>query len=606
MSERELNQALAMIDAGRLDEARPILQALLKKHPGNGAISNAMGIWHAQKGEFEQAIFFARRTVEAFPGVADPRLNLAQMLSYHAKHAEAAAEFEAALAMDPNNPSAWHRYAAALARAYRYADADKACARGLALAPADHNLLVEQGHIHVMRGRADKAIESLLACLRHHPRSHQAARLLAFAGTYDVRTTPEQAFHAVRLTGELLTAEILRAGQTLPPNAPPSNPDRRIRVGFVSPDFREHAVARFLVGLFTHTDPTRIEWCAYANSLHDDAMTAFFRARCAVFRKITGQGALQIARVIRADSVDVLIDLAGHTAHSAIGLFAHRPAPVQATYLGYPLSVGMPSITHRLVDSTTDPAGDPYDAQTLATERLVRMDPCFLCYTPDAAAPEVVPGPRGRNEPLTFGSFNGYQKIGDEWLAVWARVLNAVPGSRLLIKNYGLNQPEARADLALRLERVGIGADRVTLSGPLADQRSHLAAYGDVDIALDTFPYHGTTTTCEALFMGVPVLTLAGRGHASRVGLSLLSAVGLPDLCASNIDGYVTTVAALAQDADRLNHLRATLRTQMQGSVLMDAPGFAARFERAIRGLWREACGVASPVFTPGDGPVAN
>lgn len=590
MSQRELNKALALIDSGRLDESRTILQGLLRRYPNDGAVNNALGIWHAQKGELEQAIYFATRAVEAFPGEADPLLNLAQMLSYHARHDEALARFEAALALAPGNPSAWHRYAAALARAYRYADADRACTRGLALASTDHNLLIEHAHVQVMRGRAHDAVETLLLCLRHHPRSQQAARLLAFAGTYDPKTSPAQVFQAVRLTGDLLTAEILRTGQTLPPNEIPSKPDRRLRVGFVSPDFREHAVARFLVALFTHTDRSRIEFCCYANSVHEDAMTAFFREHSAVFRKSLGMGALQFSRVIRADAVDVLLDLAGHTAFSAIGLFAHRPAPVQATYLGYPLSVGMPSITLRLVDSLTDPAGDPYDAQTLATERLVRMDPCFLCYTPDAGTPPVAPPPRLRDARVTFGSFNGYQKISDELLSAWARLLDAVPGSHLRIKNYGLNQPESRDELGLRLAKAGINAQRTTLSGPLPDQRSHLAAYADVDIALDTFPYNGTTTTCEAMYMGVPVVSLEGNAHARRVGLSLLSAVGLKDLCAPTVEGYVEQAAALAKDPARLDSLRQGLRARMEASPLMDAPGFAARFEEIIRALWKEAC----------------
>lgn len=589
MSDQLLQRAVSLMGAGRLDEAGALLQSLLRKHPGNGAVSGALSAWHAQKGNFDRAIFFAREAVAAYPDSADARINLARILSSHARDAEALREFEAALALAPAHADGWQRYAFALARANRHADAQRACDTGLAVAPADHNLLIQAAHVQLMRGLAHDAAATLRACLSHHPASYLAAKLLAFALTYDEQSTREETFEAHRLTGRLLTGDMLRAG-SLPPAPRRADPERRLRVGFVSPDLREHPVARFLAAVVAHADRSRMEFAFYANGVHDDAMTAFFRERGFVFRRAVGVGSRRLAEIIRADSIDILFDLAGQTGQSAIGVFAYRPAPIQITWIGYPNTTGMPSMEYRIVDSLTDPAAEPFRADAFATETLLRLDPCFLCYTPDPAAPPVSPPPFERNGFVTFGSFNGYQKINDTHLRLWARVLAAVPGSRLLVKNYNLGQEETREQLAARLVGAGVPRERFSLQGPVERQADHLAAYAGVDIGLDTYPYNGTTTTCEALLMGVPVVTRVGEIHASRVGLSLLHAVGRPEWCADCDDRYVEIAAGLAGDRDAMRTLRASLRDRLLASTLCDAPAYTRRFEKLIREVWHTHC----------------
>lgn len=586
MSDLLLQRAASLIDAGRLDEAGPILQSLLRKHPGDGAVSGVLSAWHAQKGDFTRALYFAQAAVAAFPGEAGPLINLGRVLGAQGRHAESLEQFRTALERDPSSAEGWQRYAFALARADRYADAAAACARGLALAPTDRNLLIQAANVELMRGLAHEAVATLRECLRHHPSSYMAARLLAFALTYDDRADRRETFDAHALAGRLLADDMRRTG---PFPAPPfrPDPDRRLRVGFVSPDLREHPVARFLAPIFAHADRGQIGFACYANSVHDDAMTAFFRERSFAFRRVVGLGARQLAQSIRADAIDILFDLAGHTAQSALPVFALRAAPVQVTWIGYPNTTGLPGVGWRIVDSITDPAPE---ADAFATESLARLDPCFLCYSPDAGAPEVSPPPFDAAGHVTFGSFNGYQKINDALLGLWGRVLNAVPGSRLLIKNHNLGQAEVRDHLAARVAAAGVAPDRVTLLGPAERHAEHLAAYSRVDIGLDTFPYNGTTTTCEALHMGVPVVTRAGEIHASRVGLSLLTAAGFPHWCARTDDEFVSVAAGLAGDREGLRGLRASLRPRVLASTLCDAPVFAHRFAALVRGIWSHAC----------------
>jgi predicted O-linked N-acetylglucosamine transferase (SPINDLY family) len=290
--------------------------------------------------------------------------------------------------------------------------------------------------------------------------------------------------------------------------------------------------------------------------------------------------------------MDVLIDLSGLTTGNMLAAFAMRPAPVQMTYLGYPNTTGVAAVDYRIVDSITDPPG----AEAHAVERLLRIDPCFLCYGGMEAArvaegpPSQAPGSGGA---VTFGSFNALQKVTDTTMRLWAEILRAVPGgrARLAVKYMSTGDEQTRARLRQRLEAAGVPADRIVLMAPLPEYRDHLEAYGEIDVALDTFPYNGTTTTCEALWMGVPVVTMAGRVHAARVGASLLSAAGLPDLVARDADGYVAAAVRLAQDAGRLAALRSGLREQMKRSPLCNRAGFGERFGEAVRGAWRAWCG---------------
>jgi predicted O-linked N-acetylglucosamine transferase (SPINDLY family) len=280
-----------------------------------------------------------------------------------------------------------------------------------------------------------------------------------------------------------------------------------------------------------------------------------------------------------------LIDLAGHSSLNRLPIFAKRLAPVQITYLGYPNTTGLPAIGHRLVDETTDPPGE---ADALAIEQLVRFSPCAWTWEAPADAP--MPAMTDPSAPLTFGSFNNFLKTTDEVLSTWAEILARVPGSRLLLKSPYFEDSEVHSSAMERLVAAGISSDRVELLGFVASPAAHLELYSRLDVALDPFPYNGTTTTCEALWMGVPVVNLVGDRHASRVGLSLLSATGHADWAVETREDYISKAVELASERPLREKLRNTLRIDMEKSPLGDHVGQAARFEAAIRGAWREWC----------------
>jgi predicted O-linked N-acetylglucosamine transferase (SPINDLY family) len=317
----------------------------------------------------------------------------------------------------------------------------------------------------------------------------------------------------------------------------------------------------------------------------EDSTSAVLRKLASKWTNLNGVEDDAAAALIQRDAPDILIDLAGHSAMNRLPLLSRGLAPVQISYLGYPNTTGVSAITHRLVDEITDPSGD---ADAFTTEKLIRFSPCAWTYEAPSDAPS--PAIPDESSPITFGSFNNFLKVADDTLAVWAKILTQVPDSRLFIKSVYLDDPEVKKNVLERLASAGIAEDRVEISGFFAATQDHLAAYNRVDVALDTLPYNGTTTTCEALWMGVPVVSLVGDRHAARVGLSLLTAIGHAEWAAENEDAYIEKAVTLAQDRALRSQLRESLRNQVAASILCDYSGQAVRFEAALRQAWSEWC----------------
>jgi predicted O-linked N-acetylglucosamine transferase (SPINDLY family) len=329
----------------------------------------------------------------------------------------------------------------------------------------------------------------------------------------------------------------------------PRDPERPLRIGIVSPDLRTHSVAFFLEPLLRHLDRSSFAVFLYHNHHTEDAASARLRTLASKWTNISALDHASACDLIRKDAPDILLDLAGHSSLNRLPVFAMRPAPVLATYLGYPHSTGLRQITYRLVDSITDPEGV---ADSLASEKLVRFSDCAWLYEPPAEAPE----PALESQGITFGSFNNFLKASRATLFAWARILERLPTARLVLKSPNLDDPGVAALVSARLEEAGLPIARVDLLGLEPRLDDHLARYRSIDVALDTFPYNGTTTTCEALWMGVPVVSVRGDRHAARVGESLLRAVGHAEWCASDVDGYVDLAVRLAQDRHTLAHIR--------------------------------------------------
>jgi predicted O-linked N-acetylglucosamine transferase (SPINDLY family) len=298
----------------------------------------------------------------------------------------------------------------------------------------------------------------------------------------------------------------------------------------------------------------------------------------------------ELAERIRADGIDILVDLAGHTANNRLRVFARKPAPVQVTWLGYPNTTGLEAIDYRLVDAVTDPVGE---ADAWASETLVRLEGGFLCYGALKDVPEPTAPPCLNTGTVTFGSFNNPAKVSAATLDVWAKLLSRLPQARLLLKGKSFADATTRALFLARLGERGVATERVELVAWQAGTTAHLALYHRVDIALDPFPYNGTTTTCEALWMGVPVVTLQGDRHAGRVGASLLTQIGLTALIANSVEEYLENAVALARNPERLSDLRRILRPRMAASPLCDAPAFARKMESAFRTMRQHWCEIA-------------
>jgi len=362
--------------------------------------------------------------------------------------------------------------------------------------------------------------------------------------------------------------------------------DRRLRIGYISPDLRAHSVSYFFEPLLTAHDRSRVHVSVFDNTLAADPVTLQLSKLADEWFRIVGAGDERVIEIIRDQNIDILVDLAGHTAESRITVFARKPAPIQVNYLGYPNTTGLSEMDYRLTDDLADPPG----ADTYYTEQLIRLPLGFLCFQYNRTDAPAGPLPVNDAGFITFASFNAVHKINDKVIALWADVLKSVPGSQILLKAAGFADPQTCDLVAADFAKNGVERDRIIFAGRTPSYDDHMALYNRCDIALDTFPYNGTTTTCEALWMGLPVISLAGDRHSGRVGLSILSRLSLPELIAHSPKEFLAIAVKIAADRGYLSNLRSTLRQRMIGSTLMDAPAHAREIEDVYERIWQEWC----------------
>jgi predicted O-linked N-acetylglucosamine transferase (SPINDLY family) len=495
----------------------------------------------------------------------------------------AVAHFDAAVRAHPESGRLRAELAGALFRAGRHRDASNVCCQAIADGFQHSSILNNLGSILGIEGRVSEAVEAFRAAMLIDPGSVVAHSNLLLALQCLDGIPPGELFQEHRRFGARFTA----ARRRKHPNR--EDPERKLNIGYVSGSFRRHPVAQILEPVLREHCRRRYALFAYSNYPLADEVTERLKTAFDVWRGIHELDDRAAAERIRADRIDVLIDLDGHSSGNRLPLFALKPAPVQATWLGYPGTTGLSQMDYRITDAVSDPAG----AEEWHTERLLRIEPLFLAFQPPAGAPEVGPAPILNNGRITFGSFNQLRKLSSAASRLMARVLVATPGSNLLLKSRALADDAVRGTVQARFAECGIPPDRVECLGLVADQSAHLALYNEVDIALDPAPYNGTTTTCEALWMGVPVITLEGDRHAARVGCTLLRAAGLSQFIASDEGAYVGLAAALASDCAHLARLRAQMRATVAASRLCDVAGFAGRLERVFRTSWTDWCRTA-------------
>lgn len=526
----------------------------------------------------DEALACARQAIALKPDAYDAHEIAGALVADLEGFGPALEHFRRMTAIAPDSALAWTNVGIALTTLGHEPDALAAFERALQVDPESAGARLGQGFAlqqNYQLREAVKAFEHVLAREPGHPEAH-SARLLTLQYLDDV--SPADLFHAHLDFGRAFESA------AEPALDPVSCDTRRLRVAFVSGEFRDHAVAQFIEPLVEHLDRNRFEIWLYHDHAVEDAVSARLRQKADHWENLAGRSNDVVVDQLRAAAIDIAIDLSGHTGRNRLPAFARRLAPLQITYLGYPGTTGLNAMDARLVDPNSDPEGE---GDALHTERLVRFSTCAWTWAPRHDAPQVVDPPCvGENRPVTFGSFNNYAKVSETTIALWSAVLAAVPDSRLLLKSHGLERDDQQSRARDRFERNGISGDRIDFLSRQPDVVSHLQHYAKIDIALDTFPYHGTTTTCEALWMGRPVVTLAGDRHASRVGCSLLTAVGHAEWIGRDSNDFVARAVSLAQDPERLRAISGSLRGELRDSVLMDHRAQAERFGAALLSCW--------------------
>lgn len=566
--------------AGRLQAAEQLYRQVLAIDPQQVDALHLLGVIAHQAGRHEMAVELIRAAIRLNASVPTFHNNLGNALKDLGQYAEAMACYSRVVQLNPQFSQAHYNMGVVLQVQGRLMDAI-ACYRQAVklnpdLAEAHNNL----GECLKDAGQISEAIDCYRRAVSVNPEFREAhsnlVYALLFCPEYDGPAIAEAARGWNRQHAE-------RLSQFIAPHANDRSPDRRLRVGYVSPNFRQHSESYFTVPLLAAHDHHEFEIFCYADGTATDGITGRLQSHADVWRDVSGCTDEQIAELVRQDQIDILVDLTMHMARNHLLVFARKPAPVQVCWLAYQGTTGLSTIDYRLTDPHLDPQGlfdDHY------SETSVRLPESFWCYDPLVTEPPVNFLPALEHGYITFGSLNNFCKVNDSVLHLWARVLSAVPQSQLiLLAAEGVPHQHALQVLAQR----GVAPDRVTFVSR-QPRREYLEVYHRIDMGLDTFPYNGQTTTLDSLSMGVPVVTLAGSSSARRAGLSLLTNIGLPELVAVTHEQFVGIAAELARDLPRLSSLRASLRNRLQTSPLMDAPRFARNMEAAYRRMWHAWC----------------
>ncbi len=512
----------------------------------------------------------------------DARLhfNLANVLVSHGRNDEAIRNLEQALLINPDYAEAHNNLGNMTGRRRGYIQATRYLSRAVELKPdfaEAHNNL---GLILQNQGAIGPAITHLERALSLRPDYVAAYNNLLFALNYAPNTDLQTVYQAHLDFAQRYEVPVASATHIY---ANDRTLDRRIRVGYVSSDFRRHSVAYFIEPVLDGHDRSKFEIFGYYNYAEEDEVTHRLKKKVDHWRSIIGASDEAVVSQMWLDQIDILVDLNGHTTKNRLLVFARKPAPVQVTWLGYPNTTGLSAMDYRITDGVADPVGM---SEAFHSEELIRLPECFSCYQPPEDAPDVSPLPALTNGWITFGSFNKLAKTNSEVIATWAKLLCAIPRSRLVLKAAAFVEQAMREKILSEFSALGVARERLELLGHDTSQKSHLEQYNKIDIALDPFPYNGTTTTCEALWMGVPVITLAGRTHVGRVGVSQMSSLGLTEFVCRTPDEYVGTAQRLAADLGSLKALRQGMRSRMSASPLMDAQRLTQNLEQAYLNVW--------------------
>ena len=577
------NRGNALLGMGRLDDALAAYDVALRLRPDYADAHYNRGNVLQDMARLDDALAAYDTALQLRPDLAETHNNRGNTLREMGHLDDALAAYDTALSLRPDYADAHNNRGNALLGMGRLGDALAAYDGALRLRADFADAHYNRGNALRDLARLDDALAAYDTALSLRPGyadAHSNKLLALHYGAFDARG-------AIAAQARAFGAGVNRAGA---PQAFANTPipDRRLRIGYVSGDLRRHPVGYFLQSILRNHASDAVEVFCYSNNLKDDDLTASFQSEADHWRRLRGLTDEAAAGLIRADAIDILVDMSGHTALNRLPLFARRPAPVQVSWLGYFGTTGLTAMDYVLADRFVVPPGE----EDAFTEQVWRMPGSYLCFMP----PDMDVPVRSRDVqgPVTFGSFNNLAKLSPHTVSLWARVVQSVPRSRLLLKTSQLADAAVCQAVRERFAGHGIEADRLVLEGP-SPRADLLASYNRVDIALDPYPYGGGTTTAEALWMGAPVVTLRGGTWTGRVSESILSTVGLSDLVAGSQEAYVDLAAKLAADQDRRAALHATLRSRLEESPFCDGAGFTRQLEDACRGMWKQWCKAEAP-----------
>ncbi len=564
---------------GRTDLAIEMIGRAIVISPGVAALHSNLGNALRQKRRLDDAANAYREAIRIDPNFAAAHINLGNILLETGKFGEAIQAYRTGLKLAPENAAAHYNLGIALRKSGLLDDAATAYRQAIKLKPDQSEVFHELGLVLRDQGLHDETIAAAHRAVALKPHSPEFHSNLILRLHYHQESTPASLLEEARQWGRKHAAKFAQAAR---PHSNDPNPDRPLKVGYVSPDFRNHPVGRFILPLMQRHDARQFQIHCYARTDGEDEMTRRIRSCARVWRDTGGMNNDRLAEQIREDGVDILVDLSSHTAFNRLLVFARKPAPVQVTYLAYPGTTGIEMMDYRITDASLDPPGI---SEEFYCEKSVRLE-SYWCYRPPIEDLEVTAPPAASAGFVTFGCLNAFRKLTAATLETWSAVLSAASHSQMLIHAEAGSHRRRVQDF---FQSRGIDPQRIVFTAMLPLEK-YMRQYSRIDIALDPFPFGGGTTTCDALWMGVPVITLAGRTAVGRGGVSILSNAGFADFIARDTADYIRRAVELAGDLRHLKELRSNQRERMHHSRLMDERRFVSDFESALRWMWQEWC----------------
>lgn len=576
---QELNkiflEAYAKFQQGQLTAAKELFQIILARRPNHPESNHFIAICLYALGEQVLCEKFFRKAAVTDPKKLKYVVDLAIYLTKRSKYDDAEEVFEQAVRLTPDDPKLIFYLGVSCSKQGKYSKAINYFEQVLKATPDDKDVIISIANAYLGLCDKTKAEYYFTKVTELDPKNFLCLSNILFNSNYIAEYTPGS-LHQKHIQVAKSFPSIDRELKTL------WSGQRKIRIGYISADFNKHSVAYFLWPVIRHHNKDKFEIYCYYTGDKVDSVTHGFRQCSDRWLNCADINDQALVELMRSHKLDILIDLSGHSQGNRLAVLSRRVAPVQINWLGYPHSTGIEAMDYRIVDKTTDP--EPL-ADKLSNEKLIRLKSGFLCYKGDAEVPYNKSPPHLENGYITFGSFNNLAKVNDCVIELWAQILISIPSSRIIIKANQLTEKSNRSRIHAKFDELGVSTKRVELMTRVPDSIDHLSVYNRIDVALDTFPYNGTTTTCEALWMGVPTITFLGDRHASRVSASILKHAELNQFVADDLASYKKLAIALAENPEPLVSLRPIMREQLNLSSLCNAEQFTANFETALSQL---------------------